>query len=159
MKRTDLHVGDELYWATPSDWKANRTGKKVTVLHVEPYGRAEFGRREIRPESDGRGNGVHVKVQQPSFGDYEDVVRLGEPVDDHIGLQGTCHADSFDTVRNIADDDHRGCGVEKSAHADSEHRVVFCQQYPNLRHRISPHSSTPAAPRVRFGSRHRVLNR
>lgn len=78
MKRSELKVGDELYWAKPYDWKHDHTGKKVTVLHVEPYGRAEYGRREIRPERDGKGSGVHVEVNGFGVRDWKDVVRLGD---------------------------------------------------------------------------------
>jgi hypothetical protein len=78
MKRSELKVGDELYWAKPHDWQKDYTGKKVTVLHVEPYGRDEYGRREIRKEYSGKGNGVHVRVDHPGFNYGEEVVRLGD---------------------------------------------------------------------------------
>lgn len=78
MKRSELNVGDELYWAKPGDWTHDYIGKKVTVLHVEPYGRSHYSHRgTLRAEHDGKGNGVHVQVHNPGFGSREDVVQLG----------------------------------------------------------------------------------
>lgn len=71
MKRSELKVGDELYHATPSDWKADRTGKKVTVLAVEPYVRSDWGTRGPYETSAGTG----VLVEQS--GGYRNVVQLG----------------------------------------------------------------------------------
>jgi len=71
MKRSELAVGAELYHAKPGTWQGNWMGEKVTVLHVEPY---EFFRitRAYRATPDGKGNGVHVKME--SWG--ETVVQL-----------------------------------------------------------------------------------
>lgn len=76
MRRGELKVGDELYWATPSDWSHNYTGRKVTVLHVEAYSRNYS--HKIQATYDGKGGGVHVTVHQPGSSNREDVVRLGD---------------------------------------------------------------------------------
>lgn len=80
MKRSDLKVGDELYYARPGEWTDLRLGDKVTVVAVEPYQeiRSTWGMRRSEPYKQvPSGNGV--LVEGPSWGGdlAKIVVQLG----------------------------------------------------------------------------------
>jgi len=69
MKRSELHVGDELYHATEWQWK-NHEGYKATVCSTEPYKESTWGRHYSVP----KGPGVLVTMGNS---DYQRVVTLG----------------------------------------------------------------------------------
>lgn len=76
MKRSDLKVGDELFYAKPYEW-SRHCGSKTTVLAVEPYGTHKFARGDARFHPSGKGGGVLVEIHQVGFGPRKDVVPLG----------------------------------------------------------------------------------
>lgn len=86
MKRSELVVGQMLYHARPRDYQNGGGGKKVEVLHVEPWRqKTQFyvpkGESPFTPTPDGKGNLVHVRIHDTFGGKphtHEDVVRLGD---------------------------------------------------------------------------------
>jgi hypothetical protein len=76
VKRSDLTVGAEVYYAKPSDWDGNR-GCKAIVLATEPHGTRRFERGDARFYPNGRGAGVLVELHKPGWDPRRDVVPLG----------------------------------------------------------------------------------
>jgi hypothetical protein len=62
VKRSELNVGDELYHATPGDWKGGYTsnpGRRVRVVSVAPHRKRSY---DHSPTTANSGNGVLVEV-------------------------------------------------------------------------------------------------
>lgn len=80
MKRSELNVGDELYYAKPGDWHRDYDGKKVVVLSVEPY-RDRLGQDRGRGDrflKVDKGTGVLVEIHSKTTGRYRRVVQLAQ---------------------------------------------------------------------------------
>lgn len=78
MKRADLKVGAELFYARRWEWQANQ-GYRATVLAVEPYERNRSVRRSeklFRPATKGQGVHVRIHTDDPYNPDRDDVVPL-----------------------------------------------------------------------------------
>ena len=76
MKRSELKVGDELYYAAPRNWEAGYDGKRVTVLATEPYKQPDIWSRNGKPFQVSTGAGVYVRIHS-KYGDNDTVVQLG----------------------------------------------------------------------------------
>jgi len=86
MKRTELVVGAELYYARERDWATpeygSGHGEMVKVLAVEPWeDRPHYGMRDSRPMDERlraceKGNGVLVERQIGDWRSYRDIVFL-----------------------------------------------------------------------------------
>lgn len=77
MKRSELKVGDELYYAKPRDWDHDHAGNKAVVLAVEPHmARDMHIRRGERFVEIDKGNGVLVEIHESRFSPRRDVVSL-----------------------------------------------------------------------------------
>lgn len=70
MKRTELTVGAELYYARPYEWKNDRTGDRVVVVATEPHRQRDWIITEVPI-----GNGV--LVNNPGKPERTVVVPLG----------------------------------------------------------------------------------
>lgn len=85
MKRSELEVGQKLFYATPAQWR-NGQGIKVTVQAVEPYIAGSDYKRTPYPSSSGAG----VLVSKGATG-RTSVVPLGH-------LRGL-----YDAAKEVAD--------------------------------------------------------
>lgn len=81
MKRSDLKVGEKLFYTTSNDWRTPRyssNGVEVTVVSVEPHLKTRsLGYGKSRIEKCSGGYGVLVKKINGMTGEeFEDVVKL-----------------------------------------------------------------------------------
>lgn len=75
MKRKDINVGDELFYARPGDWnydKGSYPAERVRVVSVSPYHQTDFGRGPMPG-----GNGVLVEVLDVETGKPGEPYRWG----------------------------------------------------------------------------------
>jgi hypothetical protein len=85
MKRSELQVGDILFYARPVNWGGSHipATAKVEVLAVEPHRRKELNRREISQID--RGNGVLIAyVNSDCRTDVVQLAHLRGPYDEVV---------------------------------------------------------------------------
>lgn len=56
MKRSDIHEGDEVYYARSNAWQKYRDGCKAVVVDAQPYHitRVAWGKNTYRPNANGK---------------------------------------------------------------------------------------------------------
>jgi hypothetical protein len=72
MKRSELNVGDELYYADRYTWAHDHLGARVTVVAIEPYVINSWDHQIVK----GPGSGVLVDVHHDQRPQTQTVVQL-----------------------------------------------------------------------------------
>lgn len=77
MKRSELNVGDELYYAQPRDWADMRIGVRVVVVSTKPHKSATGWSRATPFKETVTGSGVLVDIFRPGLSPRRSCVQLG----------------------------------------------------------------------------------
>ncbi len=115
MKRAELHVGDELFYATPYNWRQFR-GTKAVVVAVEPYKANTFARNPFLDTTSGPGVLVDLDYHA---GPRRDVVSLA-----HLrGPYATVEA-QMEAARERRVAEYRDAADQRAARQDAADAVV-----------------------------------